>query len=104
VSVFLENLTAISSVLVAVRLGKHLEVVSLEVALVVDLTLFDEAHIDVGARAEIVVDTSLDSLDYESLGLILRHTLPVTSLKHGHSRKRTRSHGEERSRLVVTIR
>lgn len=49
VSVFLENLTAISSVLVTIRLGKHLEVVGLDRALVLDLTPLDEAHVNVGA-------------------------------------------------------
>ena len=47
VSVLFEDLHAIISVLISVRLGKHLEVISLDIALVLDLTALDDADIAV---------------------------------------------------------
>ena len=89
VTVFLEDLDTLGSELVAVGLGEDLEVVGLEVTLVVDLALHDEADIDVGSGTEIVVHTSFDCLDDECLCLLLGHTLSVVSLEDGSGSERT---------------
>jgi len=47
VSVFLKNLDAVRSVLVAFRLGVHLKVFRLEITLVLNFALLDDDHIDV---------------------------------------------------------
>jgi hypothetical protein len=49
VTVFLKDVHSTSSELVAIGFGEHLLVVSLEVALVLDLALLDDADIHVGA-------------------------------------------------------
>jgi len=103
VSVFLENLDTVGSVRVALGLGVHLFVVSLVVALVLNLALLDDDHIDVGARTEIVVHSSLDGLDNKRLSLVLRHVIAVLSFKDGHGSQRSRTHGKEARRLLVTI-
>lgn len=89
VSVLLKDLHTVGSVLITIGLGINLGIVALEVPLVVDLALLDEADINVGARAQIVVHSSLDRLDNEGLSLLLRHILPVIRLKNGHSSEGT---------------
>lgn len=62
VAVLLENLQFLGSELVPVRLREHLEVVRLVVALVVNAPVLpDDAHINVRARAQIMVYTGLNS-------------------------------------------
>ena len=56
------------------------------VALVVNFAFPDQADIDVGAGAEIMVHTGFDSLDDQLLRLILRQALAVARLKYSHSR------------------
>ena len=102
-AVFLEDLHLIGSERVAFGLGVDLEVVGLEVALVLDLALHDEADIDVGSGSKIVVNTSLNCSDDELLCLLLSHTLSVVSLEDSSGSERTGSHSEERSSLVMTI-
>mgnify|MGYP007086427536 CR=1 FL=1 len=104
VTVLLEDVDAILSVLVALGLGVHLLVVGLEVALVVDLAALDDAHIDVGARTQVVVHTCLDRLHDQGLRLLLRHVLTVLGLHDGHGRKGSRAHRQERSSLGVPVR
>lgn len=104
VLVFLEDLHAISTELVTIWLRKHLVVVALDGALVLDLALLDNADVDVGTRAQIVVNTSLDRHHDESFSLLLIHTFTIVTLHDGHSSERARAHSEEWSGLVVTIR
>jgi hypothetical protein len=103
VSVFLENLDAVGSVLVALRLGVHLSVVGLEVALVLNLASLDDDYIDVGAGTEIVVHSSLDCHDDKGLSLFLGHVLTVVGLKDGQGGQRSRTHSKEAGGLLVTI-
>ena len=46
-SVLFEDLHAVIPVLISIRLGEHLEVVSLDIALVLDTTALDDADIAV---------------------------------------------------------
>ena len=46
-SVLFEDLHTVIPVLIPIRLGKHLEVVSLDIALVLDTTALDDADIAV---------------------------------------------------------
>ena len=102
-AVFFEHLDAIRSVLVAIWLLVDLEIVSLVVALVLHLLVLDDAHVDVGSRAEIVVDTSLDRLDHKFLRLVLSHALSVVIFEDCHGGQGARTHREEWSSLEVAI-
>ena len=102
-AVFFEHLDAIRSVLVALWLLVDLEIVSLVVALVLHLLVLDDAHVDVGSRAEIVVDTSLDRPDHKILRLVLSHALPIAILEDSHGGQGSRTHRQEWSSLEVAI-
>ena len=101
--VFLENLDAISTVLIAVGLGKNLAIVALDGTLVLDLALLDDADINVATGAKIMVHTGLDRLDYESLGLFLSHVLLILCLNHGCGSEGARAHCLPRTGIGVTI-
>ena len=62
VGVRLEHVDSFLPEIVAVWLREDLEVVCFQVAHEFNSSLFDDADVEVRARAQIVVDTSLDSL------------------------------------------
>ena len=56
--------------------------------------LGDNAHVDVGPRAEIVEDTSLDGGGHDGDTLLASHVGPPARLKDSHSGERSRAHGD----------
>ena len=103
VFVLLEYFYTILSEIVAIWLGEDLEVVWLKVAEHFHLSFLDDTDIEVWTRAQIMVDTSLNSLWHESNSFILGHAIFVLSLHDTHGLQRPRSRSQERWMLRITI-
>lgn len=73
---------------VAIRFAEDLFVVALQVAQHLNFSARDDAHIDIGARAQIVVNTALNGFRDQFDRLFARHVFFVTIFDDGHSCER----------------
>jgi len=77
--------------MISAGLREHLEVVVFEVPQHLVLALGDDADVDVGAGAQVVIDARLDGRDHELDGVLARHVLLVVRLEDSHGREGARA-------------
>ena len=58
-----------------------------------DLVLVDDAEVDIGAGAQVIVDPGPDGPRHQLLGILHAHVLLEAVLKHSHGVQRPGAHG-----------
>jgi hypothetical protein len=103
VAVFFEYLHTFLVELVTFGLLVDLSVLTLEVALKINLSFSDKADINIGSRAEIVVDTTLNCGNNNSNSFFFSEIFFVLSFHNTHSCKWTRSEGQKGKCVHVSV-